>query len=575
MVRHQSRVIATFAAMLLCGFSAPVRAQLTRPPNPDAPILVVVTFKSTDKKLGVDFAEQVRDKITGDVSYRDLQMMTKATIDGTLQASGYDLTSALTEGDANLLAKQLRADEYIEGEINKDASGKFVVTSWMVLTRDPTLLQPLGNFEGPSQGNVSSQISKAYQSAHKAYDDIKKCLGSRRESKYPDALSSAQSAISKYPRSTIARICEMGVMNDQKKPAADVLKVAQEILAIDPKSKPAMETEVDAYEKLGDKPAKAKLLVQLLAANPTDSKLQQAVIYEYAQSGNFAEALKIISKAVDDNPGDIAFVKLDWQILYAMKDYKTMWKMGEQMIQLDTSTADTTFFDRTIDAQRLDSNFANAATVAARATKKYPNRADYWAQRGSMELKTGQVKQAITSLRRALEIDPKLAGARMLIISSLVDAGELDSASVAMREAIKSGEDQERVASFALAIASKIFKIANDTKPPVLALWQRVLPSAMYADSISKDRGTKNTAAFEMGVSHYYVASIMYPDVVAQKDCNGAKIVQDAVLAAGSELPRGGATNPAAVGQLMPNIQQMATAVDQAVKVFCAPPKKP
>jgi hypothetical protein len=125
-------------------------------------MLVVVTFKSVDKKMGVDFAETLRDRVTGDVSYRDLQVQTKANIDATLQASGYDMTAALTEGDANLLAKQLRADFYIEGSIDKAPSGTGVVGSaWMVLTSDQNQVQPLGSFTGAKAGDIASQISKS------------------------------------------------------------------------------------------------------------------------------------------------------------------------------------------------------------------------------------------------------------------------------------------------------------------------------------------------------------------------------------------------------------------------------
>jgi hypothetical protein len=51
--------------------------------------------------------------------------------------------------------------------------------------------------------------------------------------------------------------------------------------------------------------------------------------------------------------------------------------------------------------------------------------------------------------------------------------------------------------------------------------------------------------------------------------------VQDIIVNAQLELPVGGATNPEVVRQLMPVAQQMGTSVEQAVKVFCAPPKKP
>ncbi len=533
MVRHQSGVVAVLAVMLLGGFPASSVAQLTRPPNPNAPILVVVTFNSKDKKTGVDFAETVRDRITGDVSYRDLQVQTKQNIDATLQASGYDMTAALTEGDANLLAKQLRADEYIEGSIDKAASGTgYTATAWMVLTYDQNMLQPLGTFDGAKVGDVASQISKAYQAAHKVYDDAAKCRSARRENKYADAMASAASGIAKYPKSTILRVCEIQASVDAKKPPADILRIAGEILAIDPKSKYALQAEVDAYDQMGDKDKKIATLTNLLAADPTNAKLQQTVVYELAASGKYDIAKTIIAKAVADNPGDVSLIKLYWQVLYAVKDYKTMTQVGDQMVREDTSFADTTYFDRTIDAYRTDSNYAKAAEVAAHATQKYAKRADYWVQRGQLELRAGQTKLAVTSLKRALEIDPKTEGARMLIITSLVDAQEYDSALVALHEALKAGENANTIGQVAVTMSNRWFKFVNDTtnKAKSVANFNKVIAFAAYGDSVANDRPTKNSAQFLMGVSNYYIATMTINDVIAQKSCDGAKTLQDVLV---------------------------------------------
>jgi len=578
MVRHQSRVVAVVAGMLLGGFPAPAVAQVRRPSNPNAPMLVVVTFRSNDKKLGLDFAETVRDRVAGDVSTRDLQVQSKANIDATLQASGYDLTAALTEGDANLLAKQLRADEYIEGAINPKAAGTgYTAEAWMVMTYDQNLVQPLGTFEGPKLGDVANQISRSYQAAHKVYDDVQKCRAARRENKYAEAMSAAAAGIAKYPKSTFLRICSMATVVDQKKPPAEALKVAQEILQIDPKSRIALQAEVDAYDQLGDKDNKIATLTKLLAVDPANTKLQQTVVYELAASGKYDVAIKIISKAVEDNPGDVVFTKLYWQLLYAVKDYKTMTTVGDEMVKLDTVLADTTYFDRTIEAYRADSLYAKAAEAAARATQKYPRRADYWVARGQNALKAGQAKEAIASLRRALDIDPKTEGVRMLIASSLVDAAEYDSAMVVLHEAQKAGEDADRIATFAVTIGNRWFKFVNDSANKVKTVpnFQKVVAFVSFGDSVAKDRGTKNSAKFLMGVSHYFIATLMFPDVVAQKSCDGAKQLQDVLVDAQLELPVGGATNPDLVKQLMPAVGQMSTSAEQAVKVFCAPPKKP
>jgi tetratricopeptide (TPR) repeat protein len=577
-VWRQSRVVAALAVMLIGGSPSSSAAQLTRPPNPDAPMLVVVTFSSKDKKTGVDFAETVRDRITGDVSYRDLQVQTKANIDATLQASGYDLTSALTAGDANLLAKQLRADFYIEGSIDKTATG-YHGEAWMTLTYDPNLLQPLGAFDGAKLVDVANQISKAFQTAHKVWDETKKCRSTRRESKYADAMAAATGGISRYPKSTILRICEMAVMVDQKKPPADILKISTEILAIDPKSKTAMQAQADAYDQLGDKDKKVATLVNLLASDPTNSKLQQTVTFELAASGKYGDAIKIVRKAVEDNPGDVAFQKLYWQLLYATKDYKTMTAVGDEMIKIDTSFADTTYYDRTIDAYRTDSTWAKAAVAASQATKKYPRRADYWAQRGQLELKAGQTKQGITSLRRALEIDPKIKGARMLIITSLLDGNEYDSVIVAVREAKAAGEDANILGGIVFTAGNHYFqRFVNDTahrENKTLPNLQKVIAMVSYADSLTTDRAVKNSVKFLMGLSHYFIATIMIVDVQAQKSCDGAKQLQDVLVNAQLELPVGGAMSPETVKQLMPVIGQLSGTAEQMIKVYCAPPKKP
>ncbi len=581
MVRQQLRVVALFAVMVLFGFPAPSTAQLVRPPNPNAPMLVIVTFSSADKKTGVDFAETLRDRVSGDISYRELQVQTKANIDATLQASGYDMMAALTEGDANLLAKQLRADEYVEGTINKNGAGNgYTGDARLVLTYNQRMVQPLGNFEGTKPNDVASQISKAFQAAQKVYDEVQKCRSNQRESKPADALAVAQAGIAKYPRSTLLRICQLTVMIDQNKAPADVLKTATEILAIDPKSQLALQAEVDAYDKLGDKEKKITALTQLLAADPTNPKLQQTVVYELAASGKYDIALKIIAKTMEDNPGDVTIAKLYWQLLYANKDYKTMVKVGAEMIKMDTAFADTTYFDRTIEAFRTDSQYANAAEVAAQATKKYSRRADYWAERGQLELKAGQVQPGIASLKHALQIDPKIEGARRLIVNSLIDAAQAaqyDSAWVALHEAQTAGEDPNWVGQTAGIVGGKIFKFVYDStnNQKTIAGFQRVLPWVTWADSISTDRNTKSNAKFLTGMSHFFIGQFMLTDAIPLKSCDGAKAANEMLVNAQLELPAGGAANGAVLQQLIPAAQSLGTSSEQAMKVFCAPPKKP
>ena len=155
---------------------------------------------------------------------------------------------------------------------------------------------------------------------------------------------------------------------------------------------------------------------------------------------------------------------------------------------------------------------------------------------------------------------------------------EYDSALVAIHEAVAAGADPEPFAQVANIMGNRLLKVGQDTskgKPAQITAFQRIVHYVSYADTISKDRGTKNNSKFFLGVSHFFLAQIKFPDVVATKSCDGAKEVQDLIVNATLELPVGGASNPDIVKTLMPVATQMSGSADQAVKVYCAPPKKP
>ena len=333
------RTLATLAVALFAGISTTLPAQARRLGNPNAPKLVVVIFRSNDKQLGPDAAEAVRTKIEDDVSYRALNVVPKNDINVTLEASGYSTTDALSSADANLLSKQLRGDEYLEGVVTKTPAG-YQIEAWVVLTRDAQLVQPLGTFTGTKLDQVADKVSRAYQDAHnQTFESEKKCRSLDREGKYADAMKEVESAVKAYPKSTWMRYCELAVAKDMKRPAADLLKIVDELRAADPKSRIALKEAVSLYDELGkgdekdEKGYRAKKIDALMAlreADPTNATLVSQIGAELAASGKMDVALPMIEKAVNDNPGDVNLVKLYFAILGATKNTKKMEAVGEE-----------------------------------------------------------------------------------------------------------------------------------------------------------------------------------------------------------------------------------------------------
>ena len=156
------------------------------------------------------------------MSIRELYVFPKNDINNNLEQSGYSVTEALSPSDAVQLAKMLRADEYIEGSVQKTATG-FTIEASVVLARDASLVQPLGSFSGPKLDNVSAQVSKAYQKAHGVFDSEKRCRLAVREQKWSEVAKEVAEGVKTFPGSTWIRFCQMQALTTQKKPAAEIL----------------------------------------------------------------------------------------------------------------------------------------------------------------------------------------------------------------------------------------------------------------------------------------------------------------------------------------------------------------
>ena len=65
--------------------AAPAPAQRGGPPNQDTPYILVATFQSADRKLGVEAADELRKRIQGEHSAKELYAMPKDNINGTLR----------------------------------------------------------------------------------------------------------------------------------------------------------------------------------------------------------------------------------------------------------------------------------------------------------------------------------------------------------------------------------------------------------------------------------------------------------------------------------------------------------
>ena len=567
--------VAAGSAPLALGAQSPRGAV-----DPNAPRMMVPPLRSQDKGLGVQAADAIRSRLNQDISSKNLWQIPKNDIVGTLEASGYKPDEALAPNDARELGKLLRADEYLQGTVTKTPSG-YRIESALVLVRDNSLVQPLPPVEAARLNDAATQLSKELQNARKQLPAERQCVALARENKFPEAIQAAKQGVAAYPRSTLTRACMASAMVATKAPTDSILALTSEILAIDPRNRPALTIAAQAYseaatattdsakkDSLQDKTVET--LTALLSTDPTNARLVDDVVRRIATSANPAVALPIIKQSVAANPGDPQLMRLNWRIQLAARDYKGAIQTGEQMVQIDTAMADTLFFMGQSGAYAADSQPQKAAEVMAKGVAKFPQNASLQLVYAQQLQKAGQTQQAVEALNKALQLNPKVPNALVIKAQMLNDAGQTDSALAALRQA--AAQKDTLAGAVAVSIGNAMYKDANATKDP--DKFRRAIAVLSLADTLATTPLAKAQAQFLAGVSQLSLGQVLLTQARDKKSCDLANEAAEDFVNAQINIPAGGKFAPDAAAQAMKALMQLQPYGEQMQKALCKGKKR-
>ncbi len=569
--RHHARSIATLTALIAASGVVTAEAQPRRsPPRPDTPRMVVQVFGSADKEAGPEASDELRERLISAFPSRVLWVFDKQEVVGFLEASGFPPNEQLTKTDEATLARFLRADEYVRGNVVKTPENTYKVTAQLVLTRDAGLSQPLPVSEDRRADRAAAGLVNAIKDARKQLDNEKRCLDLARENKLDEAVAAADAGIKEYPNATLVRYCKINVLVRREASQQDLLTAANEILAIDPNSKIALGIAADAQKALGNTDASNELLVRLLATDPSNTSLATTVVEALAASGKFEVAKGIVARAIEENPGDIGLIRLQFLILAGAREYKDAIRTGEEMVQMDTSLADTTFFTRLAALYVADSQPAKAAEVAARGTQKFPDNAPLWTLQAQTLRSSGQLQQSIAASKRALEIDPNIRNGWTQIAVAYNELNLPDSALVALRAAKDAGDDPGTVGGYALSIGNKLYQAASADSNKTVEAFERTLPFLNFADSTLTDPQLKGNAKLLIGVANFYMANVTAQGLAASKSCEDARKAETFATNAMVNVQAGGRTAPENAAAVMNALNsQTFPYIQQSLKAYC------
>lgn len=538
-------------------------AQNNRVPGPNASRVLVTVFRSGESGLGVEAAEAVHDRVNRDFSIKDVYVLPKEDITAQLEGSGFPTTEALEPYDQKALATLVRADEYLTGDVTKTETG-VKVTAQLVLSRDNSIVQPLGTYEAKNVKDAAKEVSRELKEARKQLEFEKKCTNLGRQGEYDEAIAAADAGIAVYPNATMVRACKAQVMISKKASPRELLEVANEITKLDPENKQGLAIEAQAYRDL-DKPDSAVvILTKLLATDPKNPRLQKDVVDALTSMADPAVARPIIDQAVEANPGDMELLRTRWIILLGQGDYAAAFTQGEELTRIDSSFADTTYFIRTARAYAADSQPAKAAEIASRGLQKFPNQPSLVYEQILSLQKAGQLQQALDALNQATAAKVEVENSSLMRVLLLKDLGQ--DVGPAVKAAIADGDTTSTLRALLLSSAQDSYKKATASKAD--ADFDTALEQLKYANDVATP-DIKAQAQFLLGATYFSYALKKAQEAGEAQQCLGAQSAKDMLVEAQILLPAGGRFSPEATQQLLGQLPAVQQYTGQVIAAYC------
>ena len=547
-----------FAAVAALAAAASPSAAQRGERSPDR--IMVATFQSADKELGVQAAEAIRSKLSREVNAKDLIVVPKADINNSLQSSGYSTTEALAVGDAKALASLVRAQQFVDGSVTRTPAG-VKIDARLVLTRDQSRGQLLTSAEAAKLDDAAAQVARQIKDARRQLAAEEKCHNEFLAGKYQEAANAARAGIAASPNGNIVAVC-LGEAYTGLKMEDSVVAVAERIRTRDPRNIMALRWLGEIYGTRKD-PREIEILMSLLAADPTNTRLQQAVVNQLAASGQAARAVPIIRDALQNNPGDPQLMRTAWLVLLAAKDYESAITVGKELIRVDTAAADTSYYVRLAGAYSALNQPQRTAEALSRAVARFPNNASLWVANSDALFKAGQIQPAIDAAKRAISINAAVPNGYLALIQATGALNQPEQVFLTLQDAAAKGADKAILSQVALQQGNKAYQAGQASKSRVD--FQRAIRFLQLSDQMSPSADAK----FLLGASAFLVGQSATSDANDTKSCELARLARDSFTLAQANLPAGGQKFPTEAAQLLGAIPQFTPAVDNEIKRFC------
>ncbi|MBL8961248.1 MAG: hypothetical protein JNJ98_15430, partial [Gemmatimonadetes bacterium] len=336
-------------------------------------VILVPLFRGKDRRLADAVADAVRSRVGRGVRRNEATMVDEGRVGLILTRAGIERSTADTF-HIHSLAREVRADEVIEGEALRLSPVRVQAWGRISLVRDRRMIQPLGTVEAPNADSAGALLAARALALRRQMNPLRRCENALREGEHEVALREARAGVAAVPDGVIVRTCLLSAMLANGAPANEVLAQAREVLKQHPESWWGMDGAAKAHDALGQRAEAAEMWLRLVATDTADLILGRRVATALLRGGNAGHAVPLTARLVAMAPDDTEILRLQWQALASTSAWDGAVKVGTRLYEEDPiSRDDSAFVWRHALAQRAFGDTLRAMAIAADGAARFPN----------------------------------------------------------------------------------------------------------------------------------------------------------------------------------------------------------
>jgi tetratricopeptide (TPR) repeat protein len=550
--------------MSMASTASPIFAQQTplRVGQSPGPRFLVPTLVGDGTTLGFQVANAVRERIASEFDMRTLWVLPESTIARGLETSGYAVDKPLSKSETRQLAQLFSADESLSGAVVKTASGGYRVEADWSLTRRDDMVQPLPPVEAAKISDVAKLVAREFNAARKQVEGVRQCNDLARSRNFPGAIAAARKAIDAYPNSVLGRVCIANIYAQEKLGPDSMIRIAEEILAIHPRNRRALEFAADAYREKGLNDKHLDALTRLVALDPADRGVRVALARALATAGNPETASGMIDSLLAERPNDVELLDLQWKLLLSAKAFVRALDVGERLVAADTSLATPAFFVRMLAAADGAKDMQRGLALAIRATTKFPADDELAVLHVQFLRRAGDVRGALAAVNVLIARSPRVRDAWTLKLAIEMElAVGPDTLLATLRQGLANGLDSATAARYGRSLGSSTMRAAAG--PTELPKLRTAVGFLKLSDGIQPN----DTTAVLLGTASLRLAQRLATEVSTLKQCDLAREVKGAADDSRSAFARSGGVFD--LSAYVPTLTQLETYATRSIGVLC------